>query len=30
MFMTVDYVPINGVKIIYDTHRYLMKEHGII
>ena len=26
----VDYVPLNGVKTIYDIHRYLMKKHGIV
>ena len=25
----VDYVGINGVKTIYDIHRYLMKKHNI-
>ena len=25
----VDYVPLSGVKIIYDIHRYLMKKHNI-
>ena len=25
----VDYVPLSGVKTIYDTHRYLMKKHNI-
>ena len=25
----VDYEPINGVKKIYDMHRYLMTKHGI-
>ena len=27
---TLDYVPLNGVKTIYDIHRYLMKKHGIV
>ena len=26
----VDYEPINGVKTIYDIHRYLMKKHNIV
>ena len=26
----LDYVPLNGVKTIYDIHRYLMKKHGIV
>ena len=26
----IDYVPLTGVKTIYDIHRYLMKKHGII
>ena len=26
----VEYVPLSGVKTIYDIHRYLMKKHGII
>ena len=26
----LDYVPISGVKTIYDIHRYLMKKHDII
>ena len=26
----VDYNPVNGVKTIYDTHRYLMKKHSNI
>ena len=26
----LDYVPLNGVKTIYDVHRYLMKKHGIV
>ena len=26
----VDYVPLSGIKTIYDIHRYLMKKHGII
>ena len=25
----VDYVPLSGVKTIYDIHRYLMKKHNI-
>ena len=25
----VDYIGINGVKIIYDIHRYLMKKNNI-
>ena len=25
----IDYVPLNGVKTIYDIHRYLMKKHNI-
>ena len=25
----VDYVPISGVKTIYDIHRYLMTKHNI-
>ena len=25
----VDYVPINGVKTIYNIHRYLMTKHNI-
>ena len=27
---SVDYVPLNGVKTIYDVHRYLTKKHGIV
>ena len=27
--LAVDYVGINGVKTIYDIHRYLMKKHNI-
>ena len=26
----VDYVPLNGVKTIYDIHRYLMNKHRIV
>ena len=26
----VDYKAINGVKPIYDMHRYLMTKHGIV
>ena len=26
----VGYVPLNGVKTIYDIGRYLMKKHGIV
>ena len=26
----VDYVPLSGVKTIYDIHRYLMKKHNIV
>ena len=26
----VDYVPLSGIKTIYDIHRYLMKKHGIV
>ena len=26
----LDYVPLNGVKTIYDIHRYLMKKHGTV
>ena len=26
----VDYVPLSGVKTIYDIHRYLMRKHGIM
>ena len=26
----VDYVPINGVKTMYDVHRYLMKKNDIV
>ena len=26
----LDYVPLNGVKTIYDIYRYLMKKHGIV
>ena len=26
----LDYVPLNGVKTIYDIHRYLMKNHDIV
>ena len=25
----IDYVPLSGVKTIYDIHRYLMKKHNI-
>ena len=25
----IDYVPLSGVKTIYDIHRYLMKKHHI-
>ena len=25
----IDYVPLRGVKTIYDIHRYLMKKHNI-
>ena len=25
----IDYVPLSGVKTIYDIHRYLMKQHNI-
>ena len=25
----IDYVPLSGVKTIYDVHRYLMKKHNI-
>ena len=25
----IDYVPLSGVKAIYDIHRYLMKKHNI-
>ena len=25
----IDYVPLNGVKTVYDIHRYLMKKHNI-
>ena len=25
----IDYIGINGVKTIYDIHRYLMKKHNI-
>ena len=25
----VDYVPLSGVKNIYDIHKYLMKKHNI-
>ena len=28
--LAVDYVPLSGVKTIYDIHRYLMKKHNII
>ena len=26
----VDYVPISGVRAIYDVHRCLMKKNGIV
>ena len=26
----LDYVPLNGVKTIYDIHRYLTKKHGTV
>ena len=26
----LDYVPLNGVKTIYDIHRDFMKKHGIV
>ena len=25
----IDYIPLSGVKTIYDIHRYLMKKHNI-
>ena len=27
--LVIDYEPLNGVKTIYDIHRYLMKKHDI-
>ena len=29
-YFAVDYVPLNGVKAIYDIHRYLMIKHNIV
>ena len=28
--LSVDYVPLSGIKTIYDIHRYLMKKHNIL
>ena len=25
----IDYVPLSGIKTIYDIHRYLMKKHNV-